>query len=461
MGQKQQQSIDSTSDPKKKRRVAISAIDAGVEANDCIQIFFVASKDEAESRAGYQIDPIDLNHFFGEDGKIYGYQGLKIIVWVSSVSFHAYTDISYESTSDRGKGVTDLKAALQDMFAENLVEKKDEFLQTFSTEKHYIRSTISKGEVLLQNASNGNGHSHADITDVQVIRFVMGDMSAGLLYSRLVPLVLLLVDGSNPIDVTDSSWEMYVLVQKIADPEGDHQSRLLGFAAAYRFYHYPDSLRLRLSQILVLPPYQQKGYGRHLLELLNHVAVSEGAYDLTVEEPVESLQRLRYYIDVPRLLACSAVQCAVSSAATHLKEANLSKRSQACQLLPPLTAVDEVRKSLKINKKQFVKCWEILIYLALDPVNKNMENYRIFITDQVKTNVIGKDSGTKGKRVIDTPNDFGEDAFVMFKSQDCEDGHVDVDEDQQKEQEQQLLQIVDERIAEIQLVAQKVSTTHA
>lgn len=461
MGQKQQQSTDSTSDSKKKRRVAIAPIDVGVEANDCIQIFLVGSKDEAEAETGFQIDPIDLNHFFDKDGKIYGYQGLKITVWVSSLSFHAYTKIIYESSSDRGKGITDLKAALQDMFAENIVEKKDDFLQTFSTEKHYVRSAVSKGEVLLQNASNGNGHSHTDTTDVQVIRFIMGDMSAGLLYSRLVPLVLLLVDGSNPIDVTDSNWEMYVIVQKVADPQGDHFNKLLGFAAAYRFYHYPDSLRLRLSQILVLPPYQQKGYGRCLLELLNNVAISEGVYDLTVEEPVDSLQRVRYYIDVPRLLACSSVQCAVDTAAINLKEANLSKRTQAFQLLPPLTVVDEVRKSLKINKKQFIKCWEILLYLALDPVDKYMENYRIFITDQVKANVIGKDSGTKGKRVIDTPNDMGEDEFVMYKTQDSEDSHVDVDEDQKKQQEEQLLQIVDERIKEIQLVAHKVSTTRA
>lgn len=55
--------------------------------------------------------------------------------------------------------------------------------------------------------------------------------------------------GSNPIDVTDSNWEMYVIVEKIADPEGGQISRLLGFAAAYRFYHYPDTLRLRLSQV--------------------------------------------------------------------------------------------------------------------------------------------------------------------------------------------------------------------
>ncbi|XP_057548242.1 histone acetyltransferase type B catalytic subunit-like [Amaranthus tricolor] len=239
-------------------------------------------------------------------------------------------------------------------------------------------------------------------------------------------------------------------------------NRLLGFIATYRFFHYPDSSRLRLSQILILPPYQHKGYGRHLVELLNHVAMSEDVYDLTVEEPVDSLQHVRYYIDVPRLLTCSSVQRAVETAATHLKEANLSKRTQACQLLPPLAAVEEARKSLKINKKHLIKCWEILVYLALDPIDKYMENYRIFITDQVKISVIGKDSGTNGKQVIETPNEFGE-AFVLYEPQDEKDGQieVDVDEDQKKQQEEQLLQIVDERLKEIQLVAQKVSATHS
>ncbi|CAO2824160.1 unnamed protein product [Amaranthus hypochondriacus] len=438
MGQKQQQSTDSTSDSKKKRRVSVVAIDSGVEANECIQIFLVASKDEAEAGAGHLIDPIDVNHFFGEDGKIYGYQSLKIIVWVSSLSFHAYADITYESSSDRGKGITNLKPALQNMFAENLVEKKDDFLQTFSTEKDYIRSAVSKG-VVVQKMSTGNSELHVDMSDVQVVRFVMGDMSAGYLYSRIVPLVLLLVDGSNPIDVTDSNWEMFVIVQNITDSQGEQISRLLGFTATYRFFHYPDSSRLRLSQILILPPYQHK-----------------------VEEPVDSLQRIRYYIDVPRLLTCSSVQRAVETAATHLKEANLSKRTQPCQLLPPLAAAEEARKSLKINKKHLIKCWEILVYLALDPIDKYIENYKIFITDQVKISVIGRDSGTKGKQVIETPNEFGE-AFVLYKPQDDEGSpiEVDVDEDQKKQQEEQLLQIVDERLKEIQLVAQKLSATHS
>lgn len=40
-----------------------------------------------------------------------------------------------------------------------------------------------------------------------------------------------------------------------------------GFCTVYRFYAYPDSQRMRVSQFLVLPPYQGIGLGTHLLEV--------------------------------------------------------------------------------------------------------------------------------------------------------------------------------------------------
>lgn len=55
--------------------------------------------------------------------------------------------------------------------------------------------------------------------------------------------------GSSPIDVIDPRWELYVLIQKNSDQQGKIQCRLLGFTAIYRFYHYPESSRLRLSQV--------------------------------------------------------------------------------------------------------------------------------------------------------------------------------------------------------------------
>lgn len=39
----------------------------------------VSREDEVGASDSFCIDPVDLNSFFGEDGKIYGYQQLKVI----------------------------------------------------------------------------------------------------------------------------------------------------------------------------------------------------------------------------------------------------------------------------------------------------------------------------------------------------------------------------------------------
>ncbi|KAJ0031085.1 hypothetical protein Pint_13337 [Pistacia integerrima] len=462
MGQKKQPSTDPVAEPKKRRRVDIADVDAGVEAKDCIKIYLVSSKEEVGVSDSFCIDPVDLNSFFDEDGKIYGYQELKITVWVNIISFHSYADITFKGTSNRGKGITDLKSALQSIFAETLVESKDKFLQTFSTETQFIRSAVSTGEVMQHKASNGHvSHLEEAVSDLEVVRMVVGNMATGHLYSRLIPLVLLLVDGSNPIDVTDPRWELYLLIQKTEDQQGDIQHRLLGFTALYRFYHYPDSTRIRLSQILILPPYQCKGYGSYLVEVLSNIAIAENVYDFTVEEPLDSFQHVRTCVDIKHLLAFEPIQPAIDSAVLSLKEGKVSKKIHAPRFVPPLSAVDDVRKTLKINKKQFLQCWEILIYLSLHSVDKCIEDYFTIISNRVRADILGKDSGTAGKRVIDVPTTYDQDmSFVMFRSKDGEPSSVQMDTTQTN-QEQQLQELVDERIREIKLIAQKVSPPRA
>ncbi|KAI8004168.1 Histone acetyltransferase type B catalytic subunit [Camellia lanceoleosa] len=211
----------------------------------------VFSKEEVDAPDSFCSQSVDLNHFFEEDGKIYGYQGLKITIWVSSICFHAYAEITFQNTSDGGKGdyrseICSLVIPYKIFLLRILLRKRRISFKHFQPECDYVKSIVSKAEILQQNTTNGhnsdsNSYLKTDCSDLEVIQAVVGTMPVGHLYSRLVPLVLILVDGSN-------------------------QLRLLGFAAIYRFYHYRDSLRLRLSQILVLPPYQREGYGRHLLE---------------------------------------------------------------------------------------------------------------------------------------------------------------------------------------------------
>ncbi|KAL3532574.1 hypothetical protein ACH5RR_006095 [Cinchona calisaya] len=459
MGTKHQSSADPISDSKKKRHLGAFKIDTGVEANECIKIYLVSSKEEVGSPDSFCIKPVDLNHFFEEDGKIYGYQNLKITIWVSSISFHAYADIIFKSILNEGKGITDLKSSLQNIFAENLVENKDEFLNTFSSDRQYIKSIISTpGALQLTAANEHTGDSDfnsKDASNLEVFRIV-GE-PVGYLYSRLVPLVLLLIDGSNPIDIIDPRWEIYMLVQRAIVHVEDSHPIFLGFAAVYRFHRYPDSMRLRLGQILVLPPYQRRGYGGILLKVLNNIAISEDVYDLTVEEPEDSLQHVRTTIDVQRLLVFTPIQDAVSSAVSRLKQENFSKKSQACHFAPPSSVVENVRKSLKINRRQFLQCWEVLLYLGLDPIDKYMETYHAIVSARVKADVIGKDSEGIGKQVIDVQTEYDEtSSFVMFKSLN---GNATKSEMAEKQSniEEQLRQLVDERMKEIKLIAEKVS----
>ncbi|CAN0901400.1 Histone acetyltransferase type B catalytic subunit [Linum grandiflorum] len=455
MAQKQQATADpALNEPKKRRRVGFPKADAGVEANDCITIYLVSSKDKVGASNGDRITPIDLNGFFEEDGKIYGYTQLNITVWISSVSFRTYADISYENKSDAGKGITDLKSALQNIFGETLVDSKEDFLQTFSSDSNYISSIISSGEVLQHPTTNK--HDGDSITsDLEVVRMVMGNPDAGQLYSRVVPLALLLIDGSNPIDVTDPGWELYVVIQK--KNQENTQSILLGFSAVYRFYHYPDSTRLRLGQILVLPCYQGKGYGRHLIETIHNVAISEDVYDFTVEEPLSTFQHVRTCLDIERLLGFESIQEAINSAVSHLKHGKLSKKAQVPRFVPPSSAVEEVRKMLKINKTQLTQCWEILVYLGLEPVEKYMEDFMMVLSNRVKEDILGKDDGSGGKQVIEVPSEFNPDvSFVMLKTKDGKPNTVEMDEEQSKQQQEQLKQLVDERLNEIKLIAEKV-----
>ncbi|CAL8142561.1 unnamed protein product [Prunus armeniaca] len=115
--------------------------------------------------------------------------------------------------------------------------------------------------------------------------------------------------SSSPIDVVDPSWELYVLRSR-----GKQISRGKSTICCL---------------ILVLPPYQHKGFGRYLLEVFNDVAISENVYALTVEEPLNYFQHVRTCVDVLRLHKFDPIKHAVSSAVSQLKQGKLSKKTHS------------------------------------------------------------------------------------------------------------------------------------
>ena len=60
-----------------------------------------------------------------------------------------------------------------------------------------------------------------------------------------------------------------------------------GFCTVFSFFCYPDRVRMRVSQVLVLPPFQRQGIGRALLEAVYALADTRNALDVTVSSVQE------------------------------------------------------------------------------------------------------------------------------------------------------------------------------
>ena len=80
----------------------------------------------------------------------------------------------------------------------------------------------------------------------------------------------------------------------------------IGYVSVYPFWCYLDQIRLRLSQFVILPPYQQQGHGctfpfpytadrpaKLYSTLYQHVLTRPEVAELTVEDPAEAFEDLR------------------------------------------------------------------------------------------------------------------------------------------------------------------------
>lgn len=64
---------------------------------------------------------------------------------------------------------------------------------------------------------------------------------------------------------------MHVLVlryEKYKTSEGNTAYAFIGYSTVYQFYVYPEQIRPRVAQMLILPPFQRQGLGSELLSAI-------------------------------------------------------------------------------------------------------------------------------------------------------------------------------------------------
>ncbi len=85
-------------------------------------------------------------------------------------------------------------------------------------------------------------------------------------HKRLQPWIMFYIDAASYIDSDDPNWLYFVLYERHPSESGPTSYSVAGFITVYQYYGYPQNVRPRVSQMLVLPPFQRMGLGAKLLD---------------------------------------------------------------------------------------------------------------------------------------------------------------------------------------------------
>lgn len=161
-------------------------------------------------------------------------------------------------------------------------------------------------------------------------------------HARLESFTFWFIDASSRIE-HDEKWRFFVVYERYNNSQEDVRYASVGYSSVYQYYHYPDKIRPRIAQFLILPPFQRKGIGRKLMETIyQYYQPQEKVCDITVEDASEDFTRLRHTIDA-RLLKNLPT----------FSEENLKSGFNTAM-------AQEAKEKYKINPKQSRIIYEIL-----------------------------------------------------------------------------------------------------
>ena len=87
-------------------------------------------------------------------------------------------------------------------------------------------------------------------------------------HERLQAWIMFYIDAASYIDIDDDNWRIFLMFEKTGGP-GNCKYSIVGYLTVYQYYAYgreTNKKRPRISQMLILPPYQRQGLGSQLLE---------------------------------------------------------------------------------------------------------------------------------------------------------------------------------------------------
>lgn len=314
---------------------------------------------------------------FGDEQQIFGYKDLEIQLKFRSNDMRPFFQLKYKSRFEAigETEPTDIKEELQQHLPP----------VAFGTEADWVESAKQPS---LVTSWTPPGELYTTITEsnatYEVWKGTLADPAIMQLIKRMQILVLLFIEGGSNIidpdsDEADDRWTVWFLYKKERS-----EYRFVGYSTVYRFYFFDKKAittrtpsdpyeipegnfdlaqhdsRVRLSQFLILPPYQNDGNGARLYQtIFNHYYTHPQTRQFTVEDPNEAFDDLRDVCDLEFLQTLPEfTSLAFKSGVTVPREGQLPE-------LIDRKAIEAAREKSKIVPRQFMRCLEMYLMSRL------------------------------------------------------------------------------------------------
>ncbi|KAF9194830.1 histone acetyltransferase 1 [Haplosporangium sp. Z 767] len=291
--------------------------------------------DEEEDDDIIEFNPAFTYPIFGEQEQIYGYKDLAINLEFASGSLASCFSMGYK---DKKPDADKIYAKMKDFLPGDIIDNHDLFLQITQRDNKEFKPM---GNKVAEYRINHEGYENSAKFDTP--RFLE-------YHRRMQCFAIFFIEGASFIEDTDEKWEARLLFERVTE-NGEQSYNFVGYCNMYPYFYYPDQIRMRISQFLILPPYQQQGHGNRLYQsLYNDFCSRKEIREMTVEDPNEEFSDLRDKNDM-----------------RHLTDMGVFKGVQA-----PIKndRIEQVAKTYKLTKRQVARCFELALLKNLDKRNK-------------------------------------------------------------------------------------------
>nr|XP_033800320.1 histone acetyltransferase type B catalytic subunit isoform X6 [Geotrypetes seraphini]XP_033800321.1 histone acetyltransferase type B catalytic subunit isoform X6 [Geotrypetes seraphini] len=237
--------------------------------NEAINLKLVRFPDDLEDE-NTTFHPEYTHQLFGDDESAFGYKGLQIFLYYIAGNLSPLFRLQYTSKVDEKFDCVqadDVESKIREIIPPVFCTNMDDFISLLEKEVNF-----RPFGTVLHTYSVHNEEAGEDIT-YQICKADMTCPGFREYHERLQTFLMWFIETASFIDVDDERWDYFLVFEKY-NKDGATLFATVGYMTVYNYYVYPDKTRPRVSQMLILPPFQGEGHGAQLLESVHRYYIS-------------------------------------------------------------------------------------------------------------------------------------------------------------------------------------------